>query len=85
MKNGGWIMTHLDVALALLEKGADANAQDDGGEMPLQITALQGDIVVVESLLHHQAKLDAKDKDDDTLLSSASSMGNLGVVRVKVQ
>jgi len=47
---------HSGVALALLEKGADANAQDNGGETPLQIASLrikQGCLEAIRLLLGH--------------------------------
>ena len=73
---------HSGIALALLEKGADANAQDNGGETPLQIASLRGDIEAMKSLFNHNAKLDAKNKANETPLSLASSKGNLEAVQL---
>jgi len=70
------------VALALLEKGADANAQDNRGETPLQIASWRGDIEAMNSLLDHNAEMDAMNRDNETPLSLASSKGNLGAVRL---
>ena len=73
---------HSDVALALLEKGANPNAQDDGGEAPLHIASRLGDTEAMEVLFNHQAELDAKNKKNENPLSLASSIGRMEAVEL---
>ncbi|MBA4417418.1 MAG: hypothetical protein C0392_05870 [Syntrophus sp. (in: bacteria)] len=63
----------------LLEKGAEVNVQDESwmktGRTPLMYAVLQGDAVLVQTLLSKGARLDLKNKDGDTALSLAKKEG----------
>jgi ankyrin repeat protein len=62
---------HEDVAVYLLDKGADVNAVTKDGLTPLHMAAQNGDIAIVTLLLSHGAKLDPVDSKGWTPLDRA--------------
>ncbi|MHB8108624.1 MAG: ankyrin repeat domain-containing protein [Syntrophorhabdaceae bacterium] len=63
----------------LLENSADVNVQDESwmktGRTPLMYAVLQGDASLVQVLLSKGARLDLKNKDDETALDLAKKNG----------
>jgi len=63
----------------LLENGADVNVQDESwmktGCTPLMYAVTQGDAAMVRALLSKGARLELKNKDDETALSLAKKNG----------
>ena len=65
----GWTPLHFATAIGrdltelLLKKGADPNAEDNMGYMPLHVTAIGGTKEVAEILLEYGADLNAKSGD----------------------
>jgi hypothetical protein len=74
---------HHDVIRLLLDKHADANAQDKRGFTPLEAAASNGHAKAVKTLIDGGATLDAQDhKYGGTALMAASAAGHLEVVRL---
>jgi len=71
---------HVDVALLLIERGADVNAADAGGHTPLHIAAEGGYLPVVKALLDRGADPHAVDAEDKTPLSRAAARNHHQVV-----
>ena len=69
------------IARLLLERGADANVQDDKGQTPLIVASLNGDDLMLPLLLAHGANINAQDKDGCTALHWAAGNGQTRVVR----
>ncbi|KAK6299665.1 hypothetical protein J4Q44_G00296980 [Coregonus suidteri] len=69
---------------ALVQSGADLNAQDDNGATLLHIAAANGYLLVGELLLEHQAKVEEKDTDGWTPLHAASCWGQVQMVELLV-
>ena len=70
---------HVDVALALLAKGADVHAKDEGGSTPLHLACLKGFEVVVQALVDEGCRLDPHDKSDRTPLMLAVEYGHKAI------
>jgi ankyrin repeat protein len=64
---------HADIALLLIDRGADVTARDSGGHTPLHIAAENGLADVVRSLLAHGADPYAVDAEDRTPLARAAA------------
>ncbi len=71
---------HLDVVLALLEKGAEVNQARKGGATPLFIAAQKGRIDVVLALLEKGAEVNQARESGATPLFIAAQKGHLDVV-----
>jgi cytohesin len=79
-----------EVALALLDHGANVHAQNDNGQTPLHRVSLGSEYSLAERdyphfsqlMLEHGADVNARDKDQATPLHSASFMSMLEVARV---
>ena len=53
---------HLEMVKLLLDRGADANLKDGGGEMALMRAAEKGNLRIVKVLLDKGADVNIKDK-----------------------
>ncbi|HEX9578743.1 MAG TPA: ankyrin repeat domain-containing protein [Myxococcales bacterium] len=71
---------HPDVALLLLELGADANARANRGTTPLMLAAPEGQVEVVKALLRRGADPRASTVDGVTALSNAVAAGQGAVI-----
>jgi ankyrin repeat protein len=71
---------HADVALLLIERGAQVDIADAGGHTPLHIAAESGSVPVVEALLARGADPYAVDDEEKTPLSRAASRNHTTVV-----
>uniref|UniRef100_A0A673Y594 Protein phosphatase 1 regulatory subunit 16A n=1 Tax=Salmo trutta TaxID=8032 RepID=A0A673Y594_SALTR len=69
---------------ALVQSGADLNAQDDNRATLLHLAAANGYLLVGELLLEHQAKVEEKDTDGWTPLHAASCWGQVQMVELLV-
>jgi len=84
---GGIIVTLkegcIDVVKALLANGANVNAKDINGWMPLMIASTQtkGHSDIVKALLANGANVNAKTNKGDTALMIASGTGHVDVVK----
>ena len=70
---------HVDVALALLAKGAGVHAKDEGGSTPLHLACLKGFEVVVQALVDEGCRLDTHDKSGRTPLMLAVEYGHKAI------
>ena len=59
-----------DIAMMLLERGADSNVSSDG-ETPLKLASANGDDVLVKQLISHRAKVNQMQNVSDTALHVA--------------
>ncbi|KAG2355534.1 ankyrin repeat-containing domain protein [Suillus spraguei] len=62
---------HFDLAKALLKGGANPNAQNRYGEVPLFFPFQGQDIPILDLLMEHNADLDIKDGNGDSPLTAA--------------
>ncbi|XP_068565891.1 LOW QUALITY PROTEIN: protein phosphatase 1 regulatory subunit 16A [Cebidichthys violaceus] len=69
---------------ALVQSGADLNAQDANGATMLHIASANGYVSVAELLLEHRALVEAKDSDGWTPLHAASCWGQIQMVELLV-
>ena len=76
---------HADIALLLLEHGADAKAEDGREQIPLHLASGNGHVEVVRVLLEHGADPEARDDDDYSPLERASRGGHTKVARVLLE
>lgn len=66
---------NVDVAELLLEKGADVNAQDKGGLIPLHNASSYGHLDIAALLIKHKTVVNATDKWGFTPLHEAAQKG----------
>jgi ankyrin repeat protein len=71
---------HTDVALLLIERGADVGVADAGGHTPLHIAADAGLTPVVRALLERGADPHAVDAEDKTPLSRAAARNHAAII-----
>jgi ankyrin repeat protein len=71
---------HVDIALMLIERGADVHAADSGGHTPLHIAAEAGYLPIVKALLARGADPHAVDAEDKTPLSRAAARNHSAVI-----
>ncbi|XP_047206223.1 protein phosphatase 1 regulatory subunit 16A [Girardinichthys multiradiatus] len=77
-------MTMLADIQALIQTGADLNAQDNNGATLLHIASANGYMSVAELLVDHRAQLELKDSDGWTPLHAAACWGQIQVVELLV-
>jgi uncharacterized protein len=71
---------HVDVALLLIDAGADVSAPDTRGHTPFHIAAEKGYVPVVKALLARGADAHAVDAEDRTPLSRAVTQKQTEVI-----
>jgi ankyrin repeat protein len=71
---------HVELAVMLIERGANVHAADSGGHTPLHIAAEAGYLPVVKALLDRDADPHAVDMEDKTPLSRAAARNHAAVV-----
>lgn len=76
---------HSDVALLLIERGADVHAADAGGHTPLHIAAENGSLPVVRILVERGADPRAVDAEDRTPLARAAARNHTAIVDLLVE
>ena len=80
---------HSEIALALLDHGANVNAHNSDGQTPLHRVTLHtgGEFPhqLAQVLLEHGADVNARDKDQATPLHFASYTSKLGTIRVLLE
>ena len=77
--------SHVDVVMALLNHGANVNAENNKKECPLvwiDVWKFNEEVatIIARKLLEHGADINAQTKYGDTLLSSAAAAGNFSLV-----
>jgi ankyrin repeat protein len=76
---------HSDIALLLIERGAQVTVADAGGHTPLHIAAENGLVDVVRALLARGADPLAVDAEDKTPLARAAARNQTKVVDVIIE
>ncbi|UCH97255.1 MAG: ankyrin repeat domain-containing protein, partial [Candidatus Aminicenantes bacterium] len=88
-RRGGWTLLHVaknrKLVKYLLEKGADINAESNGGSTPLHNYAYKGHKDEVELLLKKGADLEANRAYGRTPLINAIKLNRIEVVKVLVK
>jgi ankyrin repeat protein len=72
----------IEVVKLLLEKGADVNKHNEGGETPLHYAARHGHVKVMEILLDHGADPTKKGTGCGTPMQWAGRGGQIGAIKV---
>lgn len=73
------------VVARLKDRPEDIDDEDNAGNTPLQIAALEGNAEIVRVLLEHGCKADCMNLDRDTPLIDAVENGHLNVVKLLVK
>ena len=76
---------HLEVVRLLIEKGADATAEDKDKKTPLHFAAANGHLEVVRLLIEKGADATAEDEDKKTPMHLAAFNGHVEVVRLLIE
>ena len=72
---------HASVVLALLDTGAELEAEDRSHRSALQLAAQQDHTAVIKALLDAGAEVDRVDSDTATALHGAAYLGHAGAIR----
>jgi len=75
---------HIEVSLALVQRGAQPNACDQHGTTPLIIAAHRGYGLLVKALLQADADVEAIDNRGSTALMKAAERGNSDIVEMLI-
>lgn len=76
---------HFDIAVVLLENGADVNAKQMSGITPLHQAAHNGQKEMVELLLRYKAEVNARMENSQTPLSMALDKGHKEIAEILKQ
>ena len=79
------IQEDIDIALSLLQQGADVNVLSKRGMSPLHQASQGGHIDIVRFLLEHKADVNLPNIAGDTPLVLASLAGEMGVLRLLLE
>jgi hypothetical protein len=83
--NAALVKQNMEIALLLLNHGADVNIPDANGRTPLCLASESGRHVHVELLLKHHANVSLPNDDNsDTALGIAAHMGEVEIARVLI-
>uniref|UniRef100_A0A8C4RAC8 ZU5 domain-containing protein n=1 Tax=Eptatretus burgeri TaxID=7764 RepID=A0A8C4RAC8_EPTBU len=74
-----------DVAVLLLDRGADCNFKANNGITPLHVAAKRGHTELVTTILDHGATIDAGTRDGLTPLHCAARSGHESTVRLLIE
>jgi hypothetical protein len=80
--NAALVKGNIEIALLLLEHGADVNTMDERDMTPLYRAAESGRRDIVEFLLDHHADVDMRSQYDETALMVAARDGQFEVVQI---
>jgi ankyrin repeat protein len=76
---------HVKAACKLIERGADARAQDNKGETPFHLVLKNGQVDFARMLIEHGADLSAQNNEGETPLHLALEMGQVVVARMLIE
>ena len=80
-----FVKEDIDIALLLLQRGADVDVLDKDGASPLHRASESGRIDIVRLLLEHNANVNLPDTSGYTALNLASFVGDVGISRLLLQ
>jgi hypothetical protein len=80
-----FVKEDLDVALSLLQRGANVNILDKSDRTPLHRATEGGRIDLADLLLTHNADVNLPNSEGDSALSLASSKGEMETLRLLLQ
>ncbi len=72
----------IEIALLLIQKGADVNAKNKLGATPLMYAVSAGQIETARMLIEKGADVNARDNGDETALSKAEKQGRSAAVEL---
>ena len=75
----------IDAARWLLDRGADADSQDDNHSTPIHFAAANGPLDLVRILLRHNVRISVANDQGHTPLHHASYWGHVEIVRLLLQ
>ena len=76
---------HVEIALLLLQNGAEVNARSINGVTPLHYAAMYGHVDILHLLLHYGAEVNARDRLDRTPLHVAACSGHVDILHLLVE
>ncbi len=75
----------INTVKALLDKGADANAKDDGGWTALTYAAQKGHTEAVKLLIEKGSDVNARGKNGHTALMMAAQLGHTAAIKLLIE
>jgi hypothetical protein len=72
---------HVEIALLLLQNGAEVNAKDRWDRTPLYYAAFHGHVDILQLLVENGADLEAQDNDGWRVLHIAACFGHLPIIQ----